>query len=394
MTTAATASIVQAHFAASIAASNRFFDAEAGGIARCCRRMAERFAAGGTLFVAGEGAQASDAQHVSVEFVHPILVGKRALPAVALTAADGSPPSVALPVLARGDDILLVLAAGDLSPASLEALAHARQAGLLTVVVSGAPVPDDAADLAFAVGGGNPLIVQEVAETAYHVLWELVHVFLDRGDADLASFLAPARGRESDEDLLAAVVASTREKACDIAALRQAVCERSEAALADASVRLAAHLSRGGRLLTFGNGGSATDAVDAAIDAVDPPIAGWRAMPALALTADMGVITAIANDVGVEHVFARQIAAFGRAGDVALAFSTSGGSRNLLAAMAAARTRGLLTLAMSGGDGGALARSGDVDICITAPSEQLPRIQEAHATAWHALLTAAQERWR
>ena len=111
----------------------------------------------------------------------------------------------------------------------------------------------------------------------------------------------------------------------------------------------------------------------------------------MALTNDIGVMTAIANDVGFDHVFERQIAAFAGANDAAVAFSTSGASRNLIRAMTEARGRGLLTIAMSGGDGGALARSTDVDFCFTAPSEHLPRIQEAHATTWHALLAAAQE---
>jgi D-sedoheptulose 7-phosphate isomerase len=146
-----------------------------------------------------------------------------------------------------------------------------------------------------------------------------------------------------------------------------------------------------GRLLAFGNGGSATDAQDAAVDCLAPPVAGWQSIPAIALINDIGVVSAVGNDVGFDHVFSRQVIALGRAADIALGFSTSGASRNVLAAMNEAKARGLLTIAMSGGDGGALARSPAVDICVVAPTEYIPRIQEAHATAWHALLTVAQE---
>jgi D-sedoheptulose 7-phosphate isomerase len=391
MTAAATTSVAHAHFAASIAASDAFFNAEATRIADCCRRMAERFTAGGTLFAIGEGAQVSDAQHVSVEFVHPILVGKRALPSVALEG-DGT---ASLRLIAGPNDMCLAVCGGAVTPTITAALMAAKRGGLLTMLITGSAAPATDVDLQFVVETGSPLIVQEVAETAYHVLWELVHVFLDAADSPGASFLGASPSQAvSDADLLAQVVASTLQKAEDIASLRRAVLAQYELAIVKASGAVSARCARGGRLLALGNGGSATDAEDAVIDATAPPVAGWRPVPALALTRDLGVITAVANDVGFDHVFARQIAAFGRPDDIALAFSTSGASRNLLAAMSEARRRGLLTIALSGGDGGALARSPDVDFCFTAPSEQLPRIQEAHATTWHALWSATAERLR
>ena len=124
-------------------------------------------------------------------------------------------------------------------------------------------------------------------------------------------------------------------------------------------------------------------------DFVEPP-GPWPARPALDLTRDASILTAVANDVGFEHVFARQVESFGRPGDVAVGFSTSGASKNVLRALGVARSRGLLTIAFSGYDGGPLTRSDDVDYCITAPGDYVPRVQEAHATAWHALLAAAQ----
>ncbi|MEP6691920.1 MAG: SIS domain-containing protein [Gemmatimonadaceae bacterium] len=196
---------------------------------------------------------------------------------------------------------------------------------------------------------------------------------------------APAS--RSDAARRHAVRESTRAKCRDaVAARRQLVTEYRDL-LAEASLAMAGAFARGGKLLAFGNGGSATDAEDAASDCMAPPRAGWRALPALSLAADSAVVTAIANDVGVEHVFLRQVIACGERGDIALGFSTSGSSPNVIAAFREASRRGLVTVAFTGGDGGALARSADVvDFCFVARLDYIPRIQEAHATAWHILL--------
>jgi D-sedoheptulose 7-phosphate isomerase len=136
----------------------------------------------------------------------------------------------------------------------------------------------------------------------------------------------------------------------------------------------------------MGNGGSATDAQDAAADCVDPPFQEWRPLPAIALVNDIGVVTAVANDVGYENVFARQIIALGDAGDIALGITTSGSSPNVRAAFAAAKRQGLTTIALTGYGGGTLAQDGNTDFCFIARSEHIPRIQEGHATVWHTML--------
>jgi D-sedoheptulose 7-phosphate isomerase len=407
MTTMAAASIVQEHFARSVAATMEFFAVEAPAVAECCRRMAERFTGGATLFVMGEGPHASDAQHVAVEFVHPIIVGKRALPAIALTSDIGvftgagnvePRESFAAPLRALGKrrDIAVGLCGTGVEPSIHRALAAARERGLLTILVAGYTADgDQIADIELRVADADPLIVQEVSETIYHVLWELVHVFFERDDAqELFAYLPHVSGAQPMNDLLAEVQASTIQKAREVCALRAEMQATCGARLAEAGRAVADRVRRHGRLLAFGNGGSATDAQDAAADCLVPPNRGWRRFPALALTNDVGVVTAIGNDVGFDHVFSRQVIAFGGVNDVALGFSTSGASRNVVAAMVEARSRGLLTIAMSGGDGGALARSAAVDYCFTAPGDHLPRIQEAHATIWHALLSVVQEELR
>ena len=142
----------------------------------------------------------------------------------------------------------------------------------------------------------------------------------------------------------------------------------------------------GGTLLLLGNGGSATDAMDAAADLRSPPPErGWPARPALDLCEDPAILTAIANDVGPESMFSRQVIAYGREQDALLAFSTSGGSRNVIAALSEARRRGLATIAMVGYDGGEILARELADHVVVSHSEHIPRIQEAQASAWHVL---------
>lgn len=214
--------------------------------------------------------------------------------------------------------------------------------------------------------------------------------------SDFASELYPFL-RSPTEDaiwqsaLLSEVRASTLQKARDVAALRQQLADDYSDALIDAAAGMARGFARGGKLLAFGNGGSATDAQDAAADCVSPPVADWRPLPAIALVNDIAVVTAVANDVGVENVFSRQIIAFGERGDMALGISTSGNSPNVIAALNEARRREMLTIGFTGAAGGELARAGVVDYCFVSRVDHIPRIQEGHATLWHVLLELVQE---
>jgi D-sedoheptulose 7-phosphate isomerase len=142
-------------------------------------------------------------------------------------------------------------------------------------------------------------------------------------------------------------------------------------------------LGKGGILLICGNGGSAADAQHFAGELVGRFMIERAPLRCIALSTDTSIITAIGNDYGFEHVFARQVAAHGREGDVLLALSTSGKSPNILEAVCAAKRLKMRVLALSGRDGGPLARQ--ADICITIPSTLSPRIQEAHAALGHIL---------
>jgi D-sedoheptulose 7-phosphate isomerase len=140
----------------------------------------------------------------------------------------------------------------------------------------------------------------------------------------------------------------------------------------------------GGRLLTFGNGGSATDAADLATLFLYPP-GGAASLPAIGLASDVSVLTALANDIGVEVIFARQLAALGGSADIALGLSTSGNSENLLRAFDQAKQMGMLTVGVSGYDGGKMAELAGLDYLFVAPSVSIHRIQEAQTTIYHIL---------
>ena len=206
---------------------------------------------------------------------------------------------------------------------------------------------------------------------------------------ELYPFLyAPATGAEGGTAALrASVRESTLAKCAEVVALRTELLAEYEDRIGEAAEAMAARFSAGATLFAFGNGGSATDADDAAIDCLSPPHDAWRSLPAVSLSADSATVTALTNDVGAEAVFARQLGALGRRGDIALGFSTSGNSANVVAAFAAAKKRGMLTVALVGYGGGEIASGGSVDYCFIARREFVPRIQEGHATLWHALLS-------
>jgi D-sedoheptulose 7-phosphate isomerase len=370
-------------------AGARHFGAQADRLARLCHRMAERFARGGRLVAFGAGAaDRSDVRHVAVEFVHPVIVGKRALPALGIAPGE-------VPLLAAPRDIAIAFGAG---PEIEAAVAAARARGCLTLAF--APV---GAEWELAPPTDDPFVAQELVETSYHVLWELVHVFFEhRGllgdrdaralhDAGASSFLYPFLAeQEADLDaVLADVRASIAAKAGEAAALRAQTVGDGRDVLVAAAAALRARLDAGGAVLALGNGGSATDAMDAVADLRTPPAmpgrGPWPARRALDLTADSAILTAIANDVGTEAIFARQVIAYGGPGDALLALSTSGNSTNVVAALAEGRRRGLATIAFVGYDGGRIAAEALADHVVVTRSEHIPRIQEAQATAWHAL---------
>jgi D-sedoheptulose 7-phosphate isomerase len=187
-------------------------------------------------------------------------------------------------------------------------------------------------------------------------------------------------GRERE-----ALLESVRAKAADSAAVKRRFFEDSGEAILDAAACIAGVYKNRGRLLVMGNGGSSCDAEHIAVEFLHPVTAGRPSLPAINLASSMAMVTAVANDVGVVRIFARQIDALGRAGDGVVGISTSGESANLLAGFERARAMGLVTVGLAGGDGGAMARSGAVDVCLVVECPSIHRVQECHVALYHIL---------
>jgi D-sedoheptulose 7-phosphate isomerase len=324
---------------------------------------------------------------VSVEFVHPVIVGKRALPALDLSSLFRP----WLEAILRPEDIVMGFGppGGDPEVGSAINIARARQA--MTFALPGL-------EASYAVGAStqHPFIHQEVLEILYHTLWETVHVFFEHQElgheVGEAGFLYPFLGRERQQtgDVVGEVAESIRLKVQEDTRLRAEVASREAQRISSATMAIRERLLRRGKLILFGNGGSATDANDWAFDCVLPP-AGFRPLPAVSLALEPANITAIANDVGTEVIFLRQLIAQARGEDVAVGISTSGGSRNVIMALEEARKRGLLTVALLGYDGGEVLRLGLADFALVVHSDYIPRIQEVQASIYHIIREGLEE---
>jgi D-sedoheptulose 7-phosphate isomerase len=363
-------------------ASAAFFVREADRLAHACQEMSERFLRGGRLLAFGRGPYLTDAQHVAVEFVHPVIVGKRALPALDLSAAF----EAWLPAIARPDDIAM----GFGPPEGDAAVARVLRWTEEKIGAQTFALPGEAGTYAVAAPSPDPFVHQEILEILYHTLWETVHVFFEHRElgheVGEAAFLYPFLGdtKQDTSGIVAQVASSIRAKAEDDERLRASVAREQAERLAQAAIAMADRVERGGKLILFGNGGSATDANDMALDCVMPPKA-YHPIPAVSLAMESANLSAIANDIGPEAMFLRQLIAQANPGDVAVGISTSGNSANILVALREARRLGLLTVALSGYDGGEVLRCGLADFTLVVPSDYIPRIQEVQASMYHVL---------
>ena len=358
-----------------------FFSRQARALAIACREMSERFLRGGRLLAFGRGPYSTDAQHVSVEFVHPVIVGKRALPALDLSTLMRP----WMDSILRPEDIVMGFGPPEGDTEVWAALESAQARGAMTFAL-----PGPSGTYALETVTEDPFIHQELVEIFYHTLWETVHVFLEHRelgqDVGQTEFLYPFLGQKKQETgtILEDVAASIKMKVHDDTLLRTRLAREESEQIGAAALAIRGRLSRGGKLILFGNGGSATDANDWAMDCVLPP-AGYQTVPAISLSMEPANITALANDVGVEVIFLRQLLAHAKPQDVAIGISTSGGSRNIVMALEEARKRGLLTVALLGNDGGEIYRRDLADHPIIVRSDYIPRIQEVQASAYHVL---------
>ena len=358
-----------------------FFEAQTPGLAEACHEMSRRFLGGGRLLAFGDGPAATDAQHVSVEFVHPVIVGKRALPALDV----GPDFEKRLPVILRPEDMVMGFSFPSGDGAIERTLRVAQKRGALTFALAG-----EVGDYPFDLPDEDLFVCQEVFEVLYHMLWETVHVYFEHReqghDVGASSFLYPFLGSQEQqlEEVVEEVQGSMLQKMEEVNGMRAVVAETEVPAISKIATAIAERLERGGKIITFGNGGSATDANDLVADCVAPP-SGFEPVPAVSLAAEPANITAIANDIGGEAIFARQLIAHARPEDVAVGISTSGGSDNILAALAEARKRGLLTVGIVGYDGGRIVSERLADDAVVVRSDYIPRIQEVQASVYHVL---------
>tara|TARA_Y100000034_G_scaffold36960_1_gene45421 strand:+ start:895 stop:1599 length:705 start_codon:yes stop_codon:yes gene_type:complete len=196
---------------------------------------------------------------------------------------------------------------------------------------------------------------------------------------------APAVNPNDNDELDSALVASVQAKARDSIAVKQAFFERHSKTLLAAAKRIADSYAQQGKLLTAGNGGSSCDAAHLAVEFMHPVTTGRKALPAINLSQDTAMMTAVSNDVGTEHVITRQLSALASPGDTLVVFSTSGNSANLIEACKKARAMDLSVIAFTGRTGGELQRQQLTDVCITVPSDSIHRIQECHLACYHIL---------
>ncbi len=182
-----------------------------------------------------------------------------------------------------------------------------------------------------------------------------------------------------------ALLESVRQKAADSVVVKQRFFAENTARIVEAAQILASCYRASGRLYTMGNGGSSCDAAHLAVEFQHPITAGRPALPALNLSQDMAMITAVANDIGFTHVYTRQVLAHVGERDCLVGISTSGNSDNLLAGFAAAKRQGARTLGLAGGDGGRMRASADVDLCLVVPTDSIHRVQETHVALYHIL---------
>jgi len=186
------------------------------------------------------------------------------------------------------------------------------------------------------------------------------------------------------------MIESIKTQLTEHAALIRKIEDTLTEEIAATVVMLQDSLGAGNKLLVMGNGGSAADAQHFAAEIIGRFKLDRPALPAIALTTDSSILTAIGNDYGFDTVFSRQVEGLGRAGDVVFGISTSGNSPNVLAALAKARELGCKTVALTGRDGGALKTVADISIIV--PSHDTPRIQEGHVTIIHILCDLLEKR--
>jgi D-sedoheptulose 7-phosphate isomerase len=340
--------------------SELFFTTEAARLAEAGREMASRFRRGGRLLAFGRGPYCTDAQQVAVAFTDPVISRARSLPALDLSTMFG--PWVA--AMAGPDDIVMGFGPPEGDRYVWDALRVAVGRGAMTFALPGIGT---GATYEVPAATVDAFVHQELLRVLVQVLAETVQLCFEGCDRASAA---------------AAIVRTAH----DTTTLRMKVAEHGSDAIGDAIRAIGDRVARDGKLILFGIGGSAADANDWAIDCVAPP-PGLVPVPALSLSMEPATVTAIAGNIDVDAIFTRQLITHARAGDVAVALAADGGSPCVVAALAEARRRGLLAVALLGCDGGVIRQRGTglADHIVVVESDNAPRVQEVHASIYHVM---------
>lgn len=337
-----------------------------GDLANSAIALARIFTSGGRLIVTAPG-RPDHARHVAVEFIHPAITGARALPAAAVHPDD-------LSTAIGENDAVLIIEAPTATGVTNEdkEVSHVERVG------------DLPAALTIRVGGNEtPLIGSDLVRW-YHLLWELVQVGLEHpgltgGSAsaggDSTNFLYPFldAAESDDEALLASLITSAEIKSAESVRLADHSLEQNRKAIGAAAADIATRYRSGGTVFAIGNGGSACDASRLV------RLLKAKGIRAASLADDPAILTALANDLGANMIFSRQVEAALGFDDVLVAFSTSGSSKNLLAAFDVPAASEASLLAIAGYDGGPLCRHANVDHQLIVESSSVHRIQETQA---------------
>jgi len=190
--------------------------------------------------------------------------------------------------------------------------------------------------------------------------------------------------KDAEQETMALLESIKQKSEQSISTSQQFFAHNAQALIATAQA-IAHCYQHDGRLFTMGNGGSSCDAAHLAVEFQHPVTAGRPALAAMNLCVDAAMISAISNDVGVQHIFVRQLDAHARKGDVVVGFSTSGNSINLMAGYRKAKEIGMITIGFTGGDGGEMKSSQLLDHCLVSPSDSIHRVQETHVICYHIL---------
>lgn len=183
----------------------------------------------------------------------------------------------------------------------------------------------------------------------------------------------------------AMLLESVKQKVRESVSAKEQFFADNAQALIEMSAAIAGVYRTKNRMFSMGNGGSSCDAMHFAVEFQHPVTAGRPALPCTSLTTDTAMISAVANDVGVDHIFSRQVEALGRSGDGLIGFSTSGNSKNLLEAFQRAKRMGMITFGLAGGDGGEMMTSNLIDHCLVVRTDSIHRVQESHVTTYHII---------